>query len=77
MTITESPTAKSATSTAGRRAAPEAVAAGSTIVGASHPSTSSNDSGSGWWALPTKPVTEGVLRTADHDSSVSSMRTST
>jgi hypothetical protein len=31
----------------------------------------------GRWVWPTKPVTPGVLRTADHDSSVRSMRTRT
>ena len=39
--------------------------------------TSSRLSGTGWWALPTKPVTPGVWRTAPHDSSVRSMRTRT
>ena len=34
-------------------------------------------SGVGLCALPTKPVTPGVWRTSDHDSSFRSMRTST
>ena len=37
--------------------------------------TSSMDSGEGREVWPTKPVTPGVLRTTDHDSSVRSMRT--
>ena len=40
-------------------------------------STSSRLSGTGWWLWPTKPVTEGVCRTAAQDSSVRSIRTST
>ena len=39
--------------------------------------TSSMDSGKGWWALPTKPVTPGVCRTAPQDASVRSIRTRT
>ena len=39
--------------------------------------TSSIDSGTGWCALPTKPVTPGVWRTAPQLSSVRSMRTRT
>ena len=37
--------------------------------------TSLSDSGDGREVAPTKPVTPGVLRTAPHDSSLSSMRT--
>ncbi|SLI15400.1 Uncharacterised protein [Mycobacteroides abscessus subsp. abscessus] len=37
--------------------------------------TSSIDSGDGREVAPTKPVTPGVLRTAPHDSSLSSIRT--
>ena len=37
--------------------------------------TSSMDSGEGREVWPTKPVTPGVLRTTDHDSSVRSIRT--
>ena len=37
--------------------------------------TSSSESGDGRDVAPTKPVTPGVLRTAPHDSSLSSMRT--
>jgi len=33
---------------------------GSSNVGFSIVTTSSIDSGDGWWALPTKPVTPGV-----------------
>ena len=40
-------------------------------------STSDMLSGTGWWLWPTKPVTDGVWRTAAQDSSVRSMRTST
>ena len=40
-------------------------------------STSSRLSGTGWWLWPTNPVTDGVCRTADHDSSVRSIRTRT
>ena len=46
-------------------------------AGASMFSTSSRLSGTGWWLCPTKPVTDGVWRTADQDSSVRSIRTST
>ncbi len=45
--------------------------------GASIFSTSSIVSGTGWCRCPTKPVTDGVWRTADQDSSVRSMRTRT
>ena len=37
--------------------------------------TSSMVSGDGREVAPTKPVTPGVLRTAPHDSSLSSIRT--
>ena len=45
--------------------------------GASIFSTSSRLSGTGWLECPTKPVTDGVCRTVDQDSSVRSIRTST
>lgn len=45
--------------------------------GASIFSTSSSDSGTGELAWATKPVTDGVCRTAAHDPSVRSIRTST
>ena len=70
MTVTDSPTSKSAalvSTTCGRFSS----------SGARNCMTSSMDSGDGRWVCPTKPVTPGVLRTADHDSSVSSIRTST
>ena len=51
--------------------------ASSTMAGASIASTSARLSGTGWWLWPTNPVTDGVCRTADQDSSVSSIRTST
>ena len=41
------------------------------------PTTSSRLSGTGELECPTKPVTDGVCRTVDQDSSVRSMRTST
>src|SRR5690606_102125 len=78
VTVTDSPTSKS-TSTAALAlvaAAVDAAVLGAS-VGASIEKTSSLRSGTGWCACPTKPVTPGVLRTAPHDSSVSSMRTST
>ena len=59
---------------------PEAAASASataTTAGASMFSTSLMLSGTGWWLWPTKPVTDGVWRTADQDSSVRSMRTRT
>src|SRR3954453_10642639 len=82
-TMTESDTAKSATSTFFRVAAPPparsgaAASAWAATAGASMLSTSSRLSGTGWWLCPTKPVTDGVCRTAAQDSSVRSMRTST
>src|SRR5919107_20169 len=84
-TMTESDTSKSATSTFlrdGAVAAPPdsalaAVVAAATTAGASIFSTSSRLRGTGCWLWPTKPVTDGVWRTADQDSSVRSMRTST
>ena len=45
--------------------------------GASIFSTSSIVNGTGWCRCPTNPVTDGVWRTADQDSSVRSMRTRT
>ena len=47
------------------------------MVGASMFSTSVMLSGTGWCAWPTKPVTDGVCRTAAQDSSVRSIRTRT
>src|SRR6478735_700440 len=86
-TMTESETSKSATATGFFAAAPDAAlgvpaaaasaSARATTAGASMLSTSDIDSGTGWWLWPTKPVTDGVCRTADHDSSVRSMRTRT
>src|SRR5215218_7855774 len=85
-TITESETSKSATSTGFLVAVPPAGAvpaaaaaasAAATTVGASMFSTSSMLSGTGWWLWPTNPVTDGVWRTADQDSSVRSIRTRT
>src|SRR3954453_1111864 len=84
-TITESPSSKSATSTGflaavavpPAAAGPAAASALATTAGASMFSTSDMLSGTGWWAWPTKPVTEGVWRTAAHDSSVRSIRTRT
>src|SRR5215211_3490512 len=78
-TMTESPTAKSVTSIFFlRRAGPslEAVAA-ATTAGASIFSTSSRLSGTGEFECPTNPVTDGVWRTVDQDSSVKSIRTRT
>src|SRR6478609_5563507 len=81
MTVTDSPTSKSTTRTS--LAAPVPVAAepsapaAASNVGASIVKTSSIDSGTGWCALPTKPVTPGVWRTAPQLSSVRSMRTRT
>ena len=66
MTVTDSPTSKST-----------AFCATTTFCfgGASCLTTSSTVSGVGREVWPTKPVTPGVLRTADHDSSVRSIRT--
>ena len=85
--LTESPREKSTTSTgflavatppaAVPPAAAAAISAAAWTAGASMFSTSSMLSGTGWWLLPTNPVTDGVWRTVDHDSSVRSMRTST
>src|SRR4051794_8522425 len=86
-TMTESETSKSATSigffaatapdAAGVPAATASASARATTAGASMFSTSVIESGTGWWLWPTKPVTDGVWRTAAHDSSVRSMRTRT
>src|SRR6266508_1021869 len=85
-TMTESPTPKSATSTfffAGAvlvtppPAWAASASAAATTPGASIFSTSSRLSGTGCWLCPTKPVTDGVCRTVDQDSSVRSIRTST
>ncbi len=87
MTVTDSPTSKS-TSTDGPEppppsddgaAAPALVFSGCFSAGSTFGSrnfrTSSSDSGDGREVAPTKPVTPGVLRTAPHDWSFSSMRT--
>ena len=58
-------------------AAAASASARATTAGASMLSTSDIDSGTGWWLWPTKPVTDGVWRTAAQDSSVRSMRTRT
>ena len=46
-------------------------------LGASMEKTSPRRRGTGLWALPTKPVTPGVWRTAPQEASVSSIRTRT
>ena len=58
-------------------AATASASAVATTAGASMFSTSSMVSGTGWCRWPTKPVTDGVWRTADQDSSVRSIRTRT
>ncbi len=58
ITVTDSPTWKSMTRISG-------LSDFLTGRGARIFSTSSKVSGLGWWALPTNPVTPGVLRTAD------------
>src|ERR671912_61285 len=70
-TMTESPTAKSATSTFLRRLVGLSLlaVAAATTAGASIFSTSSRLSGTGELECPTKPVTDGVWRTVDQDSS--------
>ena len=65
----------------GAAAAPPEAASGwraawGVTAGARILTTSSSVSAEGRWVAPTKPVTPGVLRTAPHDSSLSSMRTS-
>src|SRR6478672_4970962 len=81
MTVTDSPTSKSTTRTSLGAPVPDAAApsapAAASKVGASIVKTSSIDSGTGWCALPTNPVTPGVWRTAPQLSSVRSMRTRT
>jgi len=84
ITVTDSPTSKS-TSMTGLGAisvAVEAAAAASAAgffcccaAGTRNFTTSSMESGDGREVAPTKPVTPGVLRTAPHDSSLSSIRT--
>jgi hypothetical protein len=82
--MTESPVAKSANSTLGDEAvcccsgaSAACWATSASTAGASICSTSARLRGTGWWELPTKPVTDGVWRTTPHDSSVRSMRTRT
>ncbi len=85
MTVTDSPTSKSTSMTFDAAAAaastPSAAAprdaAGflASVRGIRNCSTSLSESGDGLLVIPTKPVTPGVLRTAPHDSSLSSMRT--
>ena len=58
-------------------AATASASARATTAGASMFSTSVMLSGTGWWLWPTKPVTDGVCRTAAQDSSVRSIRTRT
>ncbi len=80
MTVTDSPTSKSTTRTSLGAVcfeSPEPEPAAASKDGASIVKTSSIESGTGWWALPTKPVTPGVWRTAPQLSSVRSMRTRT
>ena len=60
-----------------RVAAEAAGASAFSRLGASIVTTSSSESGTGWWVWPTNPVTPGVCRTAPHDSSVRSIRTRT
>src|SRR6476660_5928427 len=80
MTVTDSPTSKSTTAAGadGEAAAspPPVRAACGAMAGARILTTSSMVSGEGREVAPTKPVTPGVLRTAPHDSSLSSIRTS-
>src|SRR3712207_3372450 len=83
MTVTDSPTSKSTSVVGAAAGVPAAVsapaaarAAGCWTAGARILTTSSSDSGDGREVAPTNPVTPGVLRTAPHDSSLSSMRTS-
>ena len=78
MTVTDSPTSKSTTAAAAGAAAavsPVVRAACGVMAGTRIFTTSSMVSGEGLDVAPTKPVTPGVLRTAPHDSSLSSMRT--
>ena len=82
MTVTDSPTSKSTTSTGAAAPlelaspAPALPAAGTLwVLGARILMTSSIESGDGLEVAPTKPVTPGVLRTAPQESSVSSIRT--
>ena len=81
MTVTDSPTSKSTTAVVVAAAPwaaspPAARAACGATAGTRILTTSSRVSGDGLDVAPTKPVTPGVLRTAPHDSSLSSMRTS-
>src|SRR3954447_22385869 len=80
MTVTDSPTSKSTTAVGAAVVAaaspPPVRAACGVVAGARIFTTSSSVSGEGREVAPTKPVTPGVLRTAPHDSSLSSMRTS-
>src|SRR5215213_8704171 len=75
MTVTDSPTSKSTTRTGAAALVPGFSL--TSRLGASMEKTSLVLSGTGWWVLPTNPVTPGVCRTAPHDSSVRSIRTST
>ena len=82
MTVTDSPTSKSTrisgrSSVASDEAAPDVLLAAffAAPCGSRNLTTSSRVSGDGRDVAPTKPVTPGVLRTAPHDSSLSSMRT--
>ncbi len=72
MTVTDSPTSKSTTLISGVFGRSFGSSDGASIE-----KTSSRLSGTGWWVWPTNPVTPGVCRTAPHDSSVRSIRTST
>src|SRR3954470_18084154 len=80
MTVTDSPTSKSTSTTgplAGVAAVPLPAVAGlaSSTCGRRNLSTSSMVSGDGLDVAPTNPVTPGVLRTADQDASLRSIRT--
>src|SRR3712207_1615929 len=80
MTVTDSPISKSTTAV-GAAVVPAVAASGvraacGAVAGARILTTSSRVSGEGRDVAPTNPVTPGVLRTAPHDSSLSSIRTS-